>query len=105
MKTVALWLDIIHIPAALIMCALQFFRKTRTFAAYFWSVVVGMQIACLGCPLSLLTSWMRGEANPYCGFTRYLYVTYGPLVSIPILFVTAGIGMAFTVWRYRSMDE
>jgi membrane protein implicated in regulation of membrane protease activity len=95
-------LDAAHIPVAIIMVILSFVPRTSRFAAYFWAIVAGLQIAFLNCPLVVFIGWLRG-CPPAMGTTYWLYRDLGPWVAIPIFAFTSGVGLTFTSYRLRML--
>jgi hypothetical protein len=94
---IGITLDWLHIPLAIIFLLLGKLWLPNTFHWIMLSVVISLQVLCLGCPLNVLTYWLRRQHDldyNYKGsFTYYIYGRYGRMISIPVF-----CGLAFSSW-------
>lgn len=95
-------LDLMHIPGIVILGAMLFWAPTRVFAVRTWAVITALQIACLGCPLVLLTAVMRGRRDVPWGITYYIFHQYGRAVGLVTLLPLIYFGWICGKWRWKS---
>ncbi len=85
---IGLVLDILHIPLAIAVLMFGPLWLPGIVHLVIASVVVVLQVALLGCPLMVLTTWLRQKHDPeyrlYGSLTHWLYNRFGPAIGIPI---------------------
>ncbi len=94
---VGVFLDFIHIPAAIGVLALGDLWLPRELWVTIAGVTIILQVACLGCPLNIVTSWLRRFYDPsyeaYGSFTHYIYNRFGRKVGLAVFGVLLGTGV------------
>lgn len=82
-------LDILHAPLAIIVLVLGSLWMPSPFYLVVAGSIIALQVLCLGCPLNVVTCWLRRRYKPdynYWGsLTFWLYHRYGRKVGILIL--------------------
>lgn len=78
-------LDLVHMPLVIGMVVLGAAVWSGPVYAGVVTAVVVLQVALLGCPVMLLTGWMKRKHDPsyegHWSFTYWLYRTYGRWVG------------------------
>jgi hypothetical protein len=77
-KQVADWIDLAHLPLVLIWILLALLPWTRRLGLWITLVVTSTQIVCFGCPLTLLSAWLRNDYSRFDGsLTHLAYMRLG----------------------------
>lgn len=81
-------LDVLHMPLVLAMVLLGAAVWSGPVYAAVVTAVVVVQVALLGCPVMLLTGWMKRKYDPayegHWSLTFWLYRTYGRWVGVAV---------------------
>lgn len=88
-------LDILHLPLAIAILLLGRLWLPKPFNILVPNLILVLQVICLGCPLNVVTCWLRRRYNPSYNYwgsvTFWLYHRYGRWVGVPIFIVTTAL--------------
>ena len=57
-------LDVLHIPLALVVMVFGKLWMPTTLHAVVMTGIISLQVLCLGCPLNVVTCWLRTAERP-----------------------------------------
>lgn len=74
-------LDLLHVPGAIAVLALGWLWMPERLHLTVCTTILALQAVCLGCPLMVLTGWLRRQRYPRYAvtgsLTEHVYRTYG----------------------------
>ena len=86
-------LDIIHIPGAILLLPLGHFWLPDGLHNIIVGTVIALQVICLGCPLMVVSAWLRKRHCPDWtfpgGITSWVYRRFGRLAGATLTIVLA----------------
>jgi hypothetical protein len=90
-------LDLIHMPLVIAMVVLGAGWWSGPVYVTVVTAVVVLQVAMLGCPVMLLTGWMKRRYDPsheaHWSFTYWLYRRYGRWVGVAVFAFFLGLAL------------
>ena len=97
---IADFLDAIHMPLATALLTFGFLWLPKALWAVIVVSTVFLQAVFRGCPLVVLTCWLRRQYDPTYritdSLTVYLYRRHGRWVAVPILIVLVALGITIS---------
>jgi hypothetical protein len=94
----AIIIDILHLPLAIAVLLFGHLWMSPAIHASTVIVIVFLQVMCLGCPLTVLSGWLRRKGGQNFAFrgglTFRLYDRFGPIIGIPIFVASVAASYA-----------
>ena len=89
--TIGKALDLAHGPLAFAVLIFGKLWMPATLHAVVVGTIIPLQVLCLGCPLNVLTCYLRRQEDPHYNYwgsvTFWLYHRYGRWIGIPMFAV------------------